>query len=315
MAPSTYTDSLRLIDQANGENATTWGDLADTNFNLIDYAIAGVFTRNMTGSGDYTLTTANGSDDEARAKCLRFTGTPSASRNVIIPSVEKEYLVIADQTGQNIVVKTASDAGVTFIPGARGIVYCDGSTVKLVANVTTNALITTNNLSDLTNVSAALSTLNVYTKPVIDAALSNTTSSILTKVYPVGSIYLNANNPTNPSTLLGFGVWTTVGAGRVLVGVGVGVDANGVSATFSATQTGGEYQHTLTTAEMPQHNHGYGDLSISLLGGAANSTVFNNAVTNPRPNTDPFRTSFVGSSQSFNLQQPYLAVYMWKRDS
>ena len=36
--------------------------------------------------------------------------------------------------------------------------------------------------------------------------------------YPVGSIYINATNSTNPATLFGFGTWTAFGAGRVMVG-------------------------------------------------------------------------------------------------
>jgi ABC-type Co2+ transport system permease subunit len=40
----------------------------------------------------------------------------------------------------------------------------------------------------------------------------------LAALYPVGSIYTNATNSTNPGTLLGFGTWTAFGAGRVMVG-------------------------------------------------------------------------------------------------
>ena len=37
-------------------------------------------------------------------------------------------------------------------------------------------------------------------------------------VYPVGSIYINASNPANPSEIIGFGGWESFGQGRVLVG-------------------------------------------------------------------------------------------------
>lgn len=36
---------------------------------------------------------------------------------------------------------------------------------------------------------------------------------VLKKVYPVGSIYINATNGTNPSILFGFGVWVQFGIG------------------------------------------------------------------------------------------------------
>ena len=40
----------------------------------------------------------------------------------------------------------------------------------------------------------------------------------LQALHPVGSIYINATNSTNPGTLLGFGTWAAFGAGRVPVG-------------------------------------------------------------------------------------------------
>jgi hypothetical protein len=38
-------------------------------------------------------------------------------------------------------------------------------------------------------------------------------------LYPVGSLYINASNATNPATLLGFGTWEAFGTGKVLVGI------------------------------------------------------------------------------------------------
>lgn len=66
--------------------------------------------------------------------------------------------------------------------------------------------------------------------------------------YPIGSIYMSANN-TNPTVYFG-GEWVAWGSGRVPVGV----DAN--DAEFSeAESTGGEKVHTLTSGEIPSHNH------------------------------------------------------------
>ena len=77
--------------------------------------------------------------------------------------------------------------------------------------------------------------------------------NILDFVYPVGSIYMTTNNQ-DPSTLFG-GEWVSWGDGRVPVGVGTGRDINGVSKTFGPDATGGEYNHTLSNAEMPRHDH------------------------------------------------------------
>lgn len=77
----------------------------------------------------------------------------------------------------------------------------------------------------------------------------------LKALYPVGSIYMNATNSTNPGTLLGFGTWQELAPGRVLMGAGTGTDSNTTSQTFTAGTTTGEYTHTLTTTEMPSHGH------------------------------------------------------------
>lgn len=73
--------------------------------------------------------------------------------------------------------------------------------------------------------------------------------ALVNKMFPVGSIYITAGN-TNPGTFLG-GTWVQIAAGRTLIGVGtLGSD------TYAAGATGGVARVTLTTNEMPAHNHG-----------------------------------------------------------
>lgn len=75
-------------------------------------------------------------------------------------------------------------------------------------------------------------------KPKID--------SVLSKAYPVGAIYCSTVD-TNPHDLFGFGTWEYIEQGRVLLSQGD---------KYSAGSTGGAETHTLTTQEMPKHNHG-----------------------------------------------------------
>lgn len=84
-------------------------------------------------------------------------------------------------------------------------------------------------------------------------------TSVLQAAYPIGSIYLNASNGTNPATLLGFGTWERLGQGRMMI------DAD---STYTAGGTGGSATHdhggkagstTLTAAQsgLPAHTHGF----------------------------------------------------------
>lgn len=73
--------------------------------------------------------------------------------------------------------------------------------------------------------------------------------SQLLALFPIGAIYLTAGN-TNPGTFLG-GTWAQIAQGRTLIGVGT-LDTD----TYAAGATGGAARVTLTTTEMPSHNHG-----------------------------------------------------------
>jgi hypothetical protein len=148
----------------------------------------------------------------------------------------------------------------------------------------------------------------------------------LQALYPVGSIYINATNSTNPGTLLGFGTWTAFGAGRVPVGF------NASDPLFdTAEETGGSkdatvvsHSHTATstsTVTDPGHAHsvnpGLTDVDETRLGGgrAGASGILvetNIATTNITVSTSTTVASTGSSGTNANLQ-PYITVYMWKR--
>lgn len=85
--------------------------------------------------------------------------------------------------------------------------------------------------------------------------LSNNISNYWKTVYPVGSIYMSAAS-TSPETLFG-GTWEQL-KDRFLLGVGDTydtADTTGGAASQSYTPDGTVGNHTLTTAEIPSHNH------------------------------------------------------------
>ena len=125
-----YTTSLRLVQPATGEYSGTWGTQVNTGLTaLVDASVAGTATITMTAA-DYTLSTANGASDEARAMVLNLTGTPGAARNVICPAVSKVYIVYNNTTGGFAqTVKTASGSGVSVPNGATAFLRCNGTDV------------------------------------------------------------------------------------------------------------------------------------------------------------------------------------------
>ena len=165
----------------------------------------------------------------------------------------------------------------------------------------------------------------------VTQSLGNNTTAIATTafvqaalaaLYPVGSIYTNATNSTNPGTLLGFGTWTAFGAGRVMVGfnasnslfdtaeeTGGSADAIVVSHTHTATVTDSGHTHTITPLLLDDDNGSGvvgvvdGDNSMGTQTYTSSSSTTGISVSN----------STTGSSGTNANYQPYITVYMWKR--
>lgn len=137
-----------------------------------------------------------------------------------------------------------------------------------------------------------------------------------TQAYPVDSLFISFSS-TNPNDQLGYGTWTSVGAGRVLVGLDSGdtdfdtVGETGGSKTVTSTGTlSNESAHTHSvTSNVTVANHGAG---TGLAAGADITpahVVTNNAVTSGAGSSHTH--TYTGNATS--VVQPYLVVYMWKR--
>lgn len=135
-------------------------------------------------------------------------------------------------------------------------------------------------------------------------------------LYPIGSIYITLNND-NPSIYFG-GEWEQI-KGRFLLGTGApdGNTDNFFGAMSGTTYNaglgtlGGQDYHTLTTEEMPSHNHGYETyIDKNPLGGIDKVITYGN----PAGTTYyTFETLYKGANAKHNNMPPYLAVNIWKR--
>ena len=162
-----------------------------------------------------------------------------------------------------------------------------------VINTPTGDVVTPSGTQTLTN-------KTLSTGSVIDANVN--VVEVLKKAYPIGSVYINASNATNPASLLGFGTWSAFGAGKVMVGL----DA-GDTSFDTAGETGGEKTHTLTVAEMPAHRHPMARAD----GGSTYQYSYKNNVGHPTSGVA--YTESAGGGDAHNNLQPYIVVYFWKR--
>lgn len=147
--------------------------------------------------------------------------------------------------------------------------------------------------------------------------------------WPIGSIYFSVES-ANPSAKLGGGTWVQWGKGRMPIGV------DPAQTEFDTVEeTGGEKTHTLTTGELPSHDHGPGTLSTDNPGGHqhginrrnASGTVGGAAMGAGTAASDMDsasagghthdvtggRTGAVGSGNAHQNMPPFITCYMWKR--
>ena len=137
---------------------------------------------------------------------------------------------------------------------------------------------------------------------------------LLSKIYPVGSVYITYNN-VNPGTFLG-GTWERFGQGRTLVGEGTGNDGS-TSMSFTPNSSDGKYKNT------HYHVTSFGwDMNAFYAGkpdGAKNNDYNRTSVI---PNgyvvianssaTSQSRLNWTDDRTISNIQ-PYIVVYFWRR--
>jgi len=167
-------------------------------------------------------------------------------------------------------------------------------------------------------------------------------TEILQAVYPVGAYFFSHVN-TPPNTLFGFGTWSQVAKGRMLIGV----DETGDTDWDTAGDTGGAKTHTLTSAESPGHTHSKGTLDTTQTGsahthGPGSYTIAQRAAVGSAAGAAKGNTTSAGDAQvqgnsdtsgsghthtisgetggvigtngqAHNNMPPFLAAYIWRR--
>jgi len=135
---STYS-KLKIELIGTGDQSGTWGTTTNNNFGSssgyrgLEQAIVGMATL-VTGdftTNSYTLPYTDSNDDQDfRCLVLDITATLSGVGTVIVPAIQKPYIVMNNSSGGHAVtVKVSGQTGISVPNGAKVLLYNNGTDV------------------------------------------------------------------------------------------------------------------------------------------------------------------------------------------
>ena len=189
---SSYSTDLKLELMVTGEKAGQWGDITNTNLNLLQQAIAGYQEVNIAGSAQTTtLVMSDAALSNARNAVIKLTGTITGNQIVTVPTgIEKTYIVENGTTGA-FTVEFKQAGGTGTITGNQIVELPTGiEKTYIVENGTTGAFTvqfkqaggtgptfsTTDkgikilyaNATNVIDVNSKLNTISLFTLPTAD---------------------------------------------------------------------------------------------------------------------------------------------------
>ena len=128
----TTTTNLNIthIEASQAQKEVT----ANEAFAILDGAVAGLLTKEMTSDADYTLATTGTAPYEWQRAAIKITDSPSTlttGRNIIVPAEAKPYIFI-NATAQTLTLKTSAGSGIAVAASKTALLYCDGTNVVRV---------------------------------------------------------------------------------------------------------------------------------------------------------------------------------------
>lgn len=137
-----------------------------------------------------------------------------------------------------------------------------------------------------------------------EPAPNNVITEVLQAVYPVGSLYMNRTDSTNPADKFGFGTWVAV-ENKMIMGVGASFPADGGSETHS---------HSLS-------DNGYAQVSLVDGSGYTRQISASSWNANAKVNGSAAVTSFTntvgaaldGSTDTSSTIPPMIVAHIWER--
>jgi hypothetical protein len=209
---STYSQyKIELV--GTGEQAGTWGTTTNNNFGSatpgtyqgFEQAIGGRADVTMSGTTTLSLTNSNAAQD-ARALYLNLSGTLSGAADLVVPALQKSYLVKNGTTGGfAVTIKVTGQTGVSIPNGKTVWVYNNGTdvvtAVDFIPEIATTTVDTTN--IEVTNIKAKDGTASITLADSTGVA-SFTANPVMSGGTANGVAYLNGSKVLTTGSALSF---------------------------------------------------------------------------------------------------------------
>ena len=125
--PSSYTANGGIRLPASGEESGTWGDIVNTNMEIIDRLTNGVTTISLAGT-THALSTGDGTLSEGQYGVIILGGAPSGTNTITIaPNDGQHVYIVKNLSGQDAIFTQGSGSNVTIPNGTSKIVATDGA--------------------------------------------------------------------------------------------------------------------------------------------------------------------------------------------
>jgi hypothetical protein len=190
---STYS-SLKIQLMGTGENSGTWGNITNVNLGTaIEEAIVGSADVTFaSGTVTLTLTDAN-SSQAARNLRLNLTGTSGGAQDLIVPAIEKVYIV-NNGCADAITVKNAGGTGIAVPAGKTMYVYNNGTNVVDAVTHLSSLTLTTPLANSQTTASASNGASTIVARDASGNFAANTITANLTGTATNAVTATNATN-------------------------------------------------------------------------------------------------------------------------
>jgi hypothetical protein len=122
---STYVNNLRLEEMTTGEKSGTWGNITNTNLQLVGQAL-GYGTRAIANASTDNITIADGASDADRSMYLKLTGGGQACTVTLLPNTSSKMWIMENATSYTLTFTQGSGANVAIPAGQTKMIFADG---------------------------------------------------------------------------------------------------------------------------------------------------------------------------------------------